>query len=270
MVNWSLKQRDPQAIRALMPILGWFYHHYFQVQSDGWEHMPPKGKVLIVASHNGGLAMPDAFMLMYDWFQHFGIDRPAYGLLYAKAWDTPFSHYAAKFGALVAHPQAAIAALQKEAAVLVYPGAVEDLFRPYSQRHQICLNNQKGFIKLALREEAPLVPVVSTGAHETLIILENFRPQFQHLYQQLQTLGLPGIKQMPDTFPIYLGLPWGLGIGPLPNFPLPVPIRLRICSPVIFERYGPEAVKDQSYVDACYEQVRDHMQAELDRLVQIS
>ncbi|MEB3336181.1 MAG: hypothetical protein VKJ46_01880, partial [Leptolyngbyaceae bacterium] len=67
--GWSLETRDPEAIKAWMPIWEWFYRYYFRVQTDGWEHMPAAGKVLIVGSHNGGLASPDTSMFMFDWFQ---------------------------------------------------------------------------------------------------------------------------------------------------------------------------------------------------------
>jgi len=62
----------------------------------------------------------------------------------------------------------------------------------------------------------------------------------------------------------YLGV---VGIGPIPNFPLPVRIHTRVCAPVILERYGRAAVRDRDYVDACYERVCTQMQLELDNLV---
>jgi 1-acyl-sn-glycerol-3-phosphate acyltransferase len=72
----------------------------------------------------------------------------------------------------------------------------------------------------------------------------------------------------PEVFPIYLGLPWGLAIGPLPNIPLPVTIHTRVCPPIKFERYGREAARDRDYVDTCYNIVCKKMQQELDGLVQ--
>ena len=59
----------------------------------------------------------------------------------------------------------------------------------------------------------------------------------------------------PEVFPIYIGLPWGLAIGPLPNFPFPVQIHTRVCPPIVFERYGRKAASDRAYVDACYQKV---------------
>jgi hypothetical protein len=66
--------------------------------------------------------------------------------------------------------------------------------------------------------------------------------------------------------PLYLGLPWGLALGPLLNLPLPVRIRTRVCPPICFERSGHAASRDRAYVQQCYRQVTDTMQEALDRL----
>lgn len=263
--GWSLNQRSPEAIQAWMLIWEYFYRHYFRVQTEGWQHMPATGKVLIVGSHNGGLASPDTSMFLYDWFRKFGYERLAYGLMHPAAWQTPvFARPGARVGAIMAHPKMASAALQRDAALLVYPGGAKDLFRPYTLRHQIHLSGHKGFIKLALREEVPIVPIVSHGAHETLIVIADLYQQVQQLHQW----GLPWPTDLSTgVFPIYLGLPWGIGIGPIPNFPLPVQLHTRVCAPIVFKHYGYAVSRDRDYVDECYNQVCNHMQSELDDLV---
>ena len=72
----------------------------------------------------------------------------------------------------------------------------------------------------------------------------------------------------PEVFPIYLGLPWGIGIGPLPNIPLPAQIKTRVCPPITFEKYGKKATSDRAYVDDCYDLVVKQMQKQLDDLSQ--
>lgn len=249
-----------------MPIWEWLYHHYFRVTSDGWEHIPDRGRMLVVGSHNGGLAAPDMYMLMYDWFRRYGSERPAYGLAHPYLWKHfgAASNLAVRAGAVVAHPKMAIAALRKDAPVLVYPGGAEDVFRPNSQKHQIHLAGRKGFIKVALREHAPIVPVVSVGAHEQPIVLADLYP----LLAQLHDRGMPWLFGIdPIVFPVYLGLPWGIAFGPLPNLPLPTQIHIRICEPIEFTRYGRGAANDRDYVDDCYARVGRQMQLDLDRLV---
>jgi 1-acyl-sn-glycerol-3-phosphate acyltransferase len=95
-------------------------------------------------------------------------------------------------------------------------------------------------------------------------VLTDFYPQVK----QLNELGMPWFLGIdPEVFPLFLGLPWGLAIGPLPHIPLPVKIRFRVCPPILFEHYGPEAAQDREYVTACYSHVCRQMQANLDQLV---
>jgi 1-acyl-sn-glycerol-3-phosphate acyltransferase len=263
--GWSLEERDPKTIEELMQTWAWFYDHYFHVKTDGWENIP-EGQVLLVGSHNGGLAAPDMIMMMYDWFRRFGRERLVYGLMHPSAWIIyqPIASLIAKSGAIRANPHMAIAALEKGASVLVYPGGAQDVFRPYWQRDQIEFAGRRGFIKLALRQQVPIVPLISKGAHDTIIVLAE-------LYQQVKQLhewGLfPWLFDLdPQVFPIYLGIPWLLAIGPLPNFPLPSKIHTRVCRPIIFERYGQQAAGDRHYVNQCYHRVVNEMQKELDIL----
>ncbi|PSB11691.1 glycerol acyltransferase [Pleurocapsa sp. CCALA 161] len=267
LTGWSLDDRNPQIIEQLMPFVSWLYHNYFRVQTDGWENIPPTGKVLLIGSHNGGLAAPDTVMMTYDWFRQFGTDRLAYALMEPKVWQAlpGLARLAAQVGAIQPHPDLVRAALRRDAAVLIYPGGAKDVFRPHSMRNKIYFHGHKGFIKLALQEKAPIVPFISHGAHSTLIVLADIYPQVQ----QLHKWGMPWLGGFdPGVFPIYLGLPWGLGVGPLPNIPLPIPLHTRVCSPILFERYGQEASRDREYVEQCYDRVCQQMQQQLDQLVQ--
>jgi 1-acyl-sn-glycerol-3-phosphate acyltransferase len=263
--GWSLDERSPQVIESLLPIGEWLHRYYFRVTTDGWHHLPTDGSMLLVGSHNGGMIAPDTLMFMVDWFRQFGSARPVYGLMHPNVWMVPgYSRLTVEMGAIQAHPKMAIAALRRGAAVLVYPGGAEDLWRLHKERHRIHFAGRKGFIKLALREGVPIVPAISKGAHDTLIILADYYKELR----QLHDWGMPWLFGFdPIVFPIYLGLPWGLAIGPLPNIPLPVPIHTRICAPIVFKRYGRAAALDRDYVNACYEEVVMRMQMELDRLV---
>ena len=264
--GWSLDERNPQVIKSLMPLWEWFYRYYFRVTTDGWQHIPPKGKVLLVGSHNGGIASPDMIMTMYDWFLRFGTQRLVYGLMHPSVWkvNPTIARLGGKTGAIVAHPKMALAALERGASLLVYPGGAQDVFRPHRERDRINFAGRKGFIKLALREKVPIIPIISKGAHDTLIVLDDF----YELVEQLHQWGMPWLLGVdPEVFPIYLGLPWGIGVGPLPNIPLPVPIHTRVCPPIIFDRYGKKAARDRAYIDACYERVVSEMQQELDVLI---
>lgn len=265
LTGWSLDDRDPAVIESLLPFFGWVYRHYFHVQTDGWEQIPA-GQVMLIGSHNGGLAAPDTVMMTYDWFMRYGTARPVYGLMDSRIWQAMpgTAHIATRIGTVHAHPRMAIAALDRGASVLIYPGGARDVFRPHSLRHQVCLGDNMGFVKLALQKQVPIVPVISQGAHSTLIVLADLYPWLQQLHER----GMPWLMGIdPSVFPIYLGLPWGLAIGPLPNMPLPMPIHTRVCPPITFERYGVEAAHDRAYVQQCHDRVQREMQMQLDQLV---
>lgn len=264
--GWSLAGRDPQVLKKMMPLIGWFYDHYYRVTTDGWKHIPDDETVMFVGSHNGGLPAPDMHMMLYDWCRRFGVEKPLYGLMHQSVWamSPGGARLATQMGSVRAHPRMAIAALNQNANVVVYPGGAQDVFRPYAMRHKIYFHNRKGFIKLALKKGVPIVPMISHGAHETLAVLGDIYPQVK----QLNKMGMPWLLNIdPEVFPIYLGLPWGLAIGPLPNIPLPMKMHTRICEPIRFERCGPEALSDKAYVNACYEKVKNQMQLALDDLV---
>lgn len=268
-LGWSLQERNANFIKLLMPIWELLYRYYFRVQTSGWENIPSQDKVLLVGSHNGGISAPDMHMMMYDWFRRFGVERPVYGLMHPKSWQVSpeIGQLAAKVGAIIAHPRMARAALRSGASLLVYPGGPQDLFRLHSQRHQIYFAGRKAFIKLALRENVPIIPVISTGAHDTLIVLSDIYPFAEKIHE----MGIPWLFNVdPEVFPVYLGLPWGLSIGPLPNIPFPVTIHTRVCPQIVFEKYGAEAALDKVYVNECYEIVVSKMQYELDMLVKES
>lgn len=267
LTGWSLEDRSPQVIEQLLPFYGWLYQYYFQVKTDGWENIPREGPLLLIGSHNGGLAAPDLLMVAYDWFRRFGTARLAYALMDPRIWRflPGWARLAAQVGAIQSHPRMASAALRRGASLLIYPGGLRDVFRPYCLRHTIYFGGHRGFVKLALRESVPIVPLISEGAHATLLVLADIYPQLQ----QLHRIGCPWLFGIdPGTWPIYLGLPWGIAAGPWPNLPLPIPLHTRVCPPIVFERLGEEAAHDRHYVRECYDLVCHLMQEELTRLVE--
>lgn len=109
LTGWSLEDRNPEIIEKLMPFFGWVYQNYFRVRTDGWENIPKTGKVLLIGSHNGGLAAPDTVMMTYDWFRNFGTERSAYALMDPKIWKLlpGLARLATQVGTIQPHPDLA-------------------------------------------------------------------------------------------------------------------------------------------------------------------
>src|SRR5258707_12005983 len=83
--------------------------------------------------------------------------------------------YFARLGAVPARQENAVALLERDATVLVYPGGDLDAFKPYRERHVVKFGRRAGFIRTALATGAPIVPVVSVGAHESVYIVTDRR-----------------------------------------------------------------------------------------------
>ena len=55
--------------------------------------------------------------------------------------------------------------------VIVYSGGDDDDYRPWTERHRADLRGRTGFVRLALREQVPVVPLVAHGSHDTTIVV---------------------------------------------------------------------------------------------------
>ena len=205
-------------------------------------------------------------MFLFDWFRRFGLNRQVYGLAHARVWQAyPFlADLASRVGAVPYYARNAHRIIEEGHSVLVYPGGGQDAFRPHRHRGEIHFCGRTGFLRLAIWHGLPIVPLISWGSHDTLYVIEDCYP----LAKSLHNMGMPWLFDLdPEVMPLYLGLPWGIAVGPLPNVPLPCKIYTRVCPAINLERTGYEASRDKSYVRECYQRVVQLMQAELDQLI---
>jgi 1-acyl-sn-glycerol-3-phosphate acyltransferase len=255
----NLGLRDPEYIERLIPLLEFAYHHYFHVVSTGLENLPNGRPALLVGNHSGGLTSPDVAVALYLWARERGVDQPVYGLVHPAIFTIPgLNAYTMKIGGLRAHPKMALAALESGAPVLVYPGGAADAYRLYSRRNEVELAGRRGFIKLALRCGVPIIPIITQGAHDTLIVLNEGE-------EIAKRLGLDryGIERLPIT----ISFPYGLAIGATYTIPFPARIRVHIGEPIDVAAIASGGSRKSEAVEACYRYVHQEMQALLDGLV---
>ena len=99
----------------------------------------------------------------------------------------------------------------------MYPGGDYEVHRPSWERNRVDFNDRKGFIRLALEQNVPIVPVVSIGGQETALFLT----RGERLARLLALDRLFRLK----VLPISLAVPWGLNVGDmLGHLPLPAKI----------------------------------------------
>lgn len=168
--GFKASELDPEFAQKIEPFLAGLYHYYFRCEISGWENIPDD-TALYVGNHNGLITF-EVLMLFYAWWKHFGTTRSALGLAHGIALKNPlFSWIIPKLGAIPAHPDLALEALQNHYSLMVYPGGEKEAFRPFFERKKVDFYQRKGFIRLALKAKVPLVPIVTIGAHESYFIL---------------------------------------------------------------------------------------------------
>lgn len=250
--------RDPDFIRAVTPALGELVDRWHDVTIEGADHAIP-GPVLFVGNHSGGILAPDMFALMAHSWRRFGAELPDYGLMHDVIFRIPGVGAAmAKMGAVPADPRNAVALLEQGARVLVYPGGDLDAFRPHARRHEVVFGNRAGFVKVALRARAPIVPVVCAGSHDSFHVLTDGAAF-------ARAVGLKRLARV-EVMPIVAGLPWGLWVGPWGHLPMPVRMTIRVLDPIAWPDLGPEAADDPATVARCRDEVLAAMQRGLDAI----
>ena len=251
--------RDPGFLRAVRPILERFAS-YFRAEVRGFERLPDRGPFLVVGNHSGGQMPPDLPVLLTAWWRERGEDEPVFALFHSFFLALPgLGPVMTRAGAVEAAPAKAEAILRGGGILIDYPGGDYDVFRPWGQRNRIDFGDRVGFVRLALRTQVPVVPAVSVGAHETVVVVA----RGERVAKFLRIDKLFRIKVMPLVF----GPPLGLVPGGIPTWPLPAKITVELCEPIDWSsRYGPEAAEDNVIVRGCYRELTDSMQSTLDRL----
>jgi 1-acyl-sn-glycerol-3-phosphate acyltransferase len=251
------EERDPRFLATLVPAFRWMARYWFRWRCHGVESVPTEGPVLIVANHSGGLMIFDGILALLAVWDAQGPARAFHPLAHWFVHRDPMIRkYADKAGAVPSSPDSAHVVLQSGGIAAVFPGSDWDVFRPFADRDRVVLGGRTGFVKVALRERVPLVPVVTTGAHEQFVVLARGE-------SIAQALGLRGrIKS--NVFPIVFALPWGITSGFLPYLPLPTPVVTDFLPPMTWPDLPAGAEDDPAVVQRCYDEVVAAMQARMD------
>jgi len=251
----DLDERDPDYIRDSLPRLWLLATLWFRAEVRGLGNVPEDGPVLLVGNHTGGNVAPETGIFTLAFNTYFGVERGFYQLAHNLVLSMPGLGFLRKFGTVAASPKNAEKALRSGAAVLVFPGGDYEVHRPSWQRHTVDFNRRKGFIKLALEHDVPIVPVVTIGGQETALFLSRGEGLAKALRID-KTLRL-------KVLPISLALPWGLNVGDmLGHIPLPAKIVIETLPPIhLREEFG-----EDPDLDEVYDHVIRLMQETLDAL----
>jgi 1-acyl-sn-glycerol-3-phosphate acyltransferase len=251
----DLDERDPDYIRETLPRLWLAASLYFRGEVRGLGNIPEEGPVLLVGNHSGGNITPDTHVFTLAFSAYFGVERRFYQLAHNLVLSMPGLGILRKYGTVAASPDNAREALASGAALLVYPGGDYEVHRPVWERNRVDFDGRKGFIRLALEHDVPIVPVISIGGQETSLFLSRGEALSK-------LLGLDKLFRL-KVLPVSIAIPWGLNVGDmLGHWPLPAKITIEALPPIhLREEFGPDPDLDE-----VYEHVIRVMQETLDAL----
>jgi 1-acyl-sn-glycerol-3-phosphate acyltransferase len=237
----DLDERDPDFIRERLPLMWLAATVWYRGEVRGLGNIPDEGPVLLVGNHSGGNMIPDTLLFTLAFSTFFGVERRFYQLAHNLVLALPGLGSLRKFGTVAASPSNAHEALETGAALLVYPGGDYEVHRPTWQRNRVDFGGRKGFIRLALEQDVPIVPVVSIGGQETALFLT----RGERLARLLWLDRLFRLK----VLPISVAIPWGLNVGDmLGHVPLPAKLTIETLPAIdLSAEFGPDPDVDDVY-----------------------
>ncbi|HSM93467.1 MAG TPA: lysophospholipid acyltransferase family protein [Anaeromyxobacteraceae bacterium] len=225
------------ALAAVAPLL-WLYKKYFRVEVHGVERVPAEGRVLLVANHSGQLPFDAAMIGMSLLVER---DPPRVMRALVERWVPTLPFYStlmARLGQVVGTPDNCRRLLAADELLLTFPEGVRGLNKPWSERYRL-QKFGRGFMRLALEADVPIVPVGFVGAEEQAPSLANLAPL-------ARLLSMPALPLTPTVIP----------------FPLPARHRIWFGEPLRFEG-SPEA--EDPEIDGKVARVRAAIEALLAR-----
>jgi len=242
--EFGYDQRFADTIRPLWEFL---YTVWWRVEASGIDHVPDTGAGLLVANHSGVLPYDGMMIKIAVRHQHPARRECRMLALDMFALLPVLAPMLAKGGEIRANPENAERVLRKGELVGVFPEGVKGVGKYFRERYKLARFGRGGFVRIALRTGAPIIPCAVVGAEE-------IHPVVAKADWVGRPLGFPYFPITP-SFPL-LGL---LGVVPLPT-----KWSIDFADPIPMDGYGPDAADDPILVNRLAEQVRSVIQRLID------
>jgi 1-acyl-sn-glycerol-3-phosphate acyltransferase len=234
---------DPEVLDAVKPFFQFLYYRYWRVQVSGVENIPEEGRALLVSNHSGQLPFDGSMVGMAVLNEH--PSQRVVRTMYASWFpNLPFiSSLFVKVGQTLANEDNGIRLLEQEQLVAVYPEGYKGVGKLYKDRYHLVRFGRGGFVRMALKTGAPMIPVAVVGAEETYISLTK-----SDLMARL--IGFP-------YFPITPTFPW---LGLLGFIPIPTKWYIDFGEPIPTDGYSPNAANNMLLTSQLTDQMRNIVQ----------
>jgi 1-acyl-sn-glycerol-3-phosphate acyltransferase len=196
---------EKTAVGRMMTALKPLYRSYFRVKVTGLEHVPPRGRAMLIGNHSGGVAI-DAAMVIGACFFELNPPRLAQGMVEKFIEHMPVASVAAsRCGQFTGLPEHALRMLRDERLLMVFPEGARGTAKLFNERDSL-VEFGTGFMRLALQTHTPIIPFGVVGAGEAL-------PTVYNAYALGRLFGVPYLPVTPWLLPIPVPAQLGIHFG---------------------------------------------------------
>ncbi len=193
------------ALVRFFSVLAWAYRQYFTVRVSGLEHVPKRGRAMLVGNHSGGVAL-DGAMVLASMMLEMEPPRLAHGMAEKFLNLVPFaSEWSSRTGQFTGLPEHAERLLEDERLLMVFPEGARGTAKLYWERDSL-VEFGTGFARLALATRTPIVPFAVIGGGDAI-------PTVLNLYRVGKLFGMPYIPVTPWLVPLPRRVPLAIHYG---------------------------------------------------------
>jgi 1-acyl-sn-glycerol-3-phosphate acyltransferase len=213
---------------------------YWRIEYQGLENVPRQGRAVLTGIHRGFMPWDGVMALVGI---HRATGRIPRFLIHPCLVKPPFlADYMTKLGGIPASQENADGVLSRDDLLGMFPEGIHGAFTMYRNAYKLGKFGRDEYVKMALRNRAPIVPFVTVGSAE--------------IYPILGRLDWKWVKRATEW--LYLPLCPNF---PFPGLPLPSKWHTRFLQPMHVERrYGPEVADDPDAVREISREVRGRME----------
>lgn len=234
---FGLKELPKETLlyRVLPKLLMEIIRKYLRLKVEGVENIPRKGRVLLIPNHSGYSGF-DAVLLGHEIYHR---TKRIPRVLTHHLWfiTETTSVPAKKLGFIEATMANGLKLLKKNNLVVLFPEGEKGNFKATKHRYRL-QEFRRGFVRMALETQSPIVPVIIIGAEETHINLKQLK----------FTKYLVG-----SVLPL-----------PLNVLPLPAKWKIKFLEPIHLP-FKPEAANDKDLVHEIAADIQERMQEEINK-----
>lgn len=224
-----------------------FADFYWRIEFRGMERIPKEGRAMLAGVHRGFMPLDG---VATNYLIHRETGRYCRFLIHPTLIKFPFQfNFMTKIGGIIACQQNADYVLNHDGVVGFYPEGIQGAFRYIKGAYRLGKFGHNEFIRMALRNRAPIVPFVTVGHAEIFPIIAKIK------WRRWMRFTLWPAFPIAPPFPLL-------------SIPLPTKWHIQFLEPLHIERdYPPEAESDPQIVNAISQEIRSRMQTAIDELL---